>query len=149
MCKRVQRGSCALLSVILVSGTARAQVDEPAPPPPEAVAAPDSAASDPAPLPLPPPAPTALVTSPPAAPPFPAPPSPLVPPPHPAPPPGPPHDDVTLSTLLYLHGARGSVGGKDYSRFYLGRAYLTGKFKPVAWFRARVTLDAHQEKLDG
>jgi len=149
MYKRMQRGSCALLSVMMVSGTVRAQVDETAPAPAGSAATSDSVASEPAPSPLPLPAPTALAALPQAAPPSPTPPSPPDPPHHVAPPLRTPHDDVTLSTLLYLHGAQGSVGGKDYSRFYIGRAYFTGKFKPVAWFHARVTLDAHQEKLDG
>lgn len=65
------------------------------------------------------------------------------------PPPAPAHDDVQLSTLLFLHGVKGSKAGTDYSRFYVGRAYFTGKFKPEPWFSARVTMDAHQKSDDG
>ena len=76
------------------------------------------------------------------------PPLPAAAPPAPAPaaPHAPTHDDVQLSTQLFLHGVKGSSGGTDYSRFYIGRAYFTGKFTPAPWFGARVTMDAHQTK---
>ncbi len=61
-------------------------------------------------------------------------------------PPAPSHEDIQLSTQLFLHGLMGSKGGTDYSQFYISRAYLTGKFKPISWFAARVTMDAHQTK---
>ncbi len=52
-------------------------------------------------------------------------------------------------TLWYLHfrhgyGARGT-GYSYYDSFDIGRGYLTLKFKPLDWFGARITMDAHQD----
>ncbi len=55
------------------------------------------------------------------------------------------------STVWYLqYRAGGSLEGHGndatkYNRFFVGRGYVTLKFKPNKWFEARVTMDTHQD----
>lgn len=51
------------------------------------------------------------------------------------------------STLWYLQFRAGDTGGTDgrYNKFFVGRGYLTLKFKATDWFEARVTMDTHQD----
>ncbi|RME25181.1 MAG: hypothetical protein D6806_08300 [Deltaproteobacteria bacterium] len=53
---------------------------------------------------------------------------------------------IKPSTLWYLGYGWGEKDGENFSRGYIGRGYLTLKFKPVEWFQPRVTLDAHQDE---
>lgn len=166
MSRQVLFGGLIGLSVISLTGLAGAQGAPPEPPaampaapPPAAPPPPPESVPAGAPTPGPaasvPPAPPPAATAPPpppapiAAPAPPAPPAPGAAPAPQAPHAARPRTDLELSTLLFLHGVKGSQGGDDYSRFYVGRAYFTGKFKASPWFGARVTMDAHQKKDDG
>ncbi|RLB59942.1 MAG: hypothetical protein DRI34_00005, partial [Deltaproteobacteria bacterium] len=52
---------------------------------------------------------------------------------------------IEPSALWYLGYGWGKQDGENFSRGYVGRGYLTLKFKPVEWFVPRITLDAHQD----
>jgi len=54
-------------------------------------------------------------------------------------------EKIKVGTLWYLGYAVGEAGGESYNKEYVGRGYLTLKFKPVKWFQPRVTLDTHQD----
>ncbi len=50
-----------------------------------------------------------------------------------------------LSTKWYLGYAVGEAKEKSFNKFFVGRGYVTLKFKPFSWFEPRITLDAHQD----
>lgn len=51
---------------------------------------------------------------------------------------------VELSALWYLWALAGENDGGDFSRFQVGRGYLTAKFEPVEWLSGRMTIDTRQ-----
>lgn len=54
----------------------------------------------------------------------------------------------TVWYLQYRYGGTVEGDGQDastYNKFFIGRGYVTLKFKPTKWFEARVTLDTHQD----
>lgn len=52
---------------------------------------------------------------------------------------------VDVSGLMYLKYEQGQAGGADFSRFTVGRSYLTAKASIMPRLSARLTIDAHQD----
>jgi hypothetical protein len=54
-------------------------------------------------------------------------------------------EKVKLGTVWYLGYAHGESEDKRFNKVFVGRGYTTLRFKPVKWFKSRVTLDTHQD----
>jgi len=54
--------------------------------------------------------------------------------------------NTSLEGLFYLSYQYGQEGGKDYSRLYIYRAYLTVRKNLLSFMKARITFDTSQDK---
>lgn len=53
---------------------------------------------------------------------------------------------VRVTGLMYLKYEQGEAAGEDFSRFSVGRSYLTARASIMPRLSARITVDAHQDE---